>query len=485
MKLGGLVRNPLTAINHPTRAIRDLYDAGRGAVGKLRDYGMGPGQVLYSGGWSPLAGAATRMFGEGDFDSWEKRKKRSFQDDPEEAFKDFWFYAGDPGSGILTSGFDKMTGGSGTYNSAAQNRWIHGIGGAALSYFTPYGFAAPFIGQGISALGRGDGEDQSKAGTYAGLGALIGGAAKWGQGKYQNWGDAGAGDTTGAGAGVGEGTGASEGAASSVGTSSAPNSTNVAVNFPSDPSNPYVTTGDVGVADQNVAVPWSQSYSQSGDFVDNPVYTSDAGNVAVNFPSDPGNPYAANETGNTEQPSAYPVGGRSFPRTGGTTMVGGSGNTGGGGMNSYAGLGMAAKAGLGWWQNYQQQKAVEDELKDRERIRNLQLAAMNDPMAVPGMRARRALGQKAFDAKYRARYGGAEGGAYDKGMARYMDSVTSSGVNDYVNTLGGIGAQTQPAMMINAQAGGTPLGAAAGPASQAISDYMLMQWWQQAMGGQP
>ena len=124
---------------------------------------------------------------------------------------------------------------------------------------------------------------------------------------------------------------------------------------------------------------------------------------------------------------------------------------------------MGAKAGLGFYQNYQQQKALEGELEDRDRLRRLQMQAMEDPMSVPGMRARRDLAGDAWSNKYRAQYGGTEGGAFAKGMSRYTDAAVSSGVNDYVNTLGTIGP------------GASKTGAAAGAGNQAMNDYMFLQ----------
>ena len=135
---------------------------------------------------------------------------------------------------------------------------------------------------------------------------------------------------------------------------------------------------------------------------------------------------------------------------------------------------MGAKAGLGFYQNFQQQKALEGELEDRERLRRLQMQAMEDPMSVPGMRARRDLAGKAWENKYRAQYGGTEGGAFAKGMGRYTDAAVSSGVNQYVAGLGGIAQGTQAAQGYNVAAGGTPGGAAAGALNAAGSDYLDM-----------
>ena len=145
---------------------------------------------------------------------------------------------------------------------------------------------------------------------------------------------------------------------------------------------------------------------------------------------------------------------------------------------------MGAKAGLGFYQNLQQQKVLESELDDRERLRRLQMQAMEDPMSVPGMRERRDLAKESFGNSYRAKFGGTEGGAFAKGMARYTDRAVGLGVNDYVNTLGGIAAGTQGAQQYNIAAGGTPGGAAAGALNAAGSDYLDMYFLNQLYGRQ-
>ena len=117
---------------------------------------------------------------------------------------------------------------------------------------------------------------------------------------------------------------------------------------------------------------------------------------------------------------------------------------------------MGVKAGLGYIQNSEM-------IDEQEKLRKLQMQALNDPMSVPGMRARRDLASDAWSNKYRAQYGGTEGGAFAKGMSRYTDAAVSSGVNDYVNTLGTIGP------------GASKTGAAAGAVNQAMNDYMFLQ----------
>lgn len=244
----------------------------------------------------------------------------------------------------------------------------------------------------------------------------------------------------------------------------------------------YAGMGSLGsVTGSGGVVPGSSSYagtpagiaSEFGTEAGSQVggYAASASNPAlVDMPATIGNslayqglPSDSNAVGQARQAEAgfgdpraartAPGGLGAAPAGGGGGMFGGGGGGGGKAMMAL----MAGKAGLGYFQNAEM-------IDEQEKLRKRQMQALDDPFSVPGMRARRDAASDTWSNAYRAKYGGTEGGAFAKGMARYTDRAVESGVNNYVNTLGGIGA------------GASKSGAAAGAANQGLTDIMLMQY---------
>ena len=168
----------------------------------------------------------------------------------------------------------------------------------------------------------------------------------------------------------------------------------------------------------------------------------------------------------------------------GPLPVGGGGGLGGGGGRGMSrgqmmGL-MGAKAGLGYLSNLQAQEALEPELDERrramERIRRLQenpgLAYRNDP----GLRTMRSRALDTVESRYRAKFGGGEGGAFARNLARTGAAADRAALNDALSSEYRMLGFTQPSVGYNLGAGGTGLGAATGPATGAMSDYALMEF---------
>jgi hypothetical protein len=354
---------------------------------------------------------------------------------------------------------DKAMGGSGTLGSTMRNPWMQAGAGVGLSFVPGMQWYAPLaVGAGMSALGGGNLEDDLRGAGMAGLGY---GAGNLGQAAYSGA------------QGLIPSTTTTGGAAEGVYTPNGPGGPG-AVHYGADGLAAPGTTDPVAIANE---------YGMEGGVGGYAPTPGDMNTVSM--------PATIAEAGRYEAagltPGSAPRAARVAPTpVGAPTPTGGGGVTGlGSGISGKQMLGiMGAKAGLGFYQNLQQQQALEDELKDRDELRRLQMQAMEDPMSVPGMRARRDLARDTFANNYRAKYGGTEGGAFAKGMARYTDAAVASGVNNYVTGLGGIANGTQNAQAYNIAAGGTPGGAAAGALNSAGSDFMDMYFLNQLYGRQ-
>lgn len=149
---------------------------------------------------------------------------------------------------------------------------------------------------------------------------------------------------------------------------------------------------------------------------------------------------------------------------------------------------LALKGGLGFLQNYQAQQAVEDELKRRDEMMDWIARAEQNPGLIyqqdPGLLAMRKQYLDDVAARYRAKYGGTEGGAFAKSLMRESAKIDSMLLDQAIRRKYGMLSATQPAVGYNLQAGGTPVGAAAQAGQQMLTDWAFLEFLRGIQGGQ-
>jgi hypothetical protein len=378
--------------------------------------------------------------------------------------------------GFAAANGDKyLFGRSGSFNSVMRNPYYQAGAGIALSMAGAPIWAAPVAGGGMSALGGGNLEDDLRGASMSSLGY---GAGNLGQSAYAGWQGAGAAAAPGYAEGGASYYGA-EPVASSAGASGAglaggaSNAGNVAVNWPAGAESmgyasptaaategPAVTAMNAG----NVAANWPGGVEESASPVLRSAETGGAS--AYSVPAEPTLGQRAMSAARSAS-LTNPAGGSSFLPSGNTM-----------------GAVMGAKAGLGVYQNLQQQKYLEDEVKRRKRNQEWVDNALANPASVyandPALVAGRQRAMSDLDARYRAKYGGTEGGAFAADLIRTGSEYDNAALDRAINRRLGIVESTAPAYYQNLAAGGTRGGALAGPVAQAIPDYLFYQW----LGGQ-
>lgn len=133
-----------------------------------------------------------------------------------------------------------------------------------------------------------------------------------------------------------------------------------------------------------------------------------------------------------------------------------------------------ARTGLGAYNNYQQRKAIQNEVDMRNRaIRDIQAMQSNPSMIYrndPGLVAMRNRRLADLGAAYRAKYGGTAGGAFAKSMQRAGAEFDQQALQQAIqNRYQGLGA-TQPAQSYNIALGGTNRGGLGQAAMGGVND---------------